>query len=375
MRQISLSVLEYSTETKARLRLQQEVLRINGVDKYRAQNRVTMGVLIQRFIKEERIEEIAAQPPGEVDNPDGLAYSTVMSYRSNLNKHIKPAWQHVYLSDFKPQAANEWLKRLPLAPKSRAHIRGLLHLLLEKAMLWDMIELQRNPVELVRVRGSSVRVRKIHVLTPDEVNTLLDSLPEPYRTMVLVAVCTGLRVSELLALRWDHFDFVEGTLLVQSGTVNGRVGAVKTLASNDYVPLAPVFQTALEAFRNGKRMGLVFPSHKTGGCYFASEIQKDYLRPAGEKMGIRSLGWHALRHTYRTLLDETGASVGVQQKLMRHANVSTTMNIYGSSSLRARAEANSRVVHMLVPMEKPSDSAKSKGVEQSESLLWGSVGS
>ena len=95
MRQISLSVLEYSTETKARLRLQEEVLRINGVDKYRAQNRVTMGVLIERFIKEERIEEIATQPPGEVKNPDGLAYSTVMSYRSNLNKHIKPAWQHV----------------------------------------------------------------------------------------------------------------------------------------------------------------------------------------------------------------------------------------------------------------------------------------
>jgi len=73
-------------------------------------------------------------------------------------------------------------------------------------------------------------------------------------------------------------------------------------------------------------------------------------------MGIRSLGWHALRHTYRTLLDETGASVGVQQKLMRHANVSTTMNIYDSSSLSAGAEANSRVVRMLVPKEKPSDS-------------------
>lgn len=242
-------------------------------------------------------------------------------------------------------------------------------------MLWDLIELQRNPVELVRLRGSSVRTRKLYVLTPKEVNDLLNSLEEPYRTMVLVAVCTGLRVSELLALRWSHFDFANRTLLVQLGTVNGRVGAVKTQASNDYVPLAPVFLAALKAFRNGKCEGLVFPSHKTGGCYFASEIQKDYLRPAGERMGIRGLGWHALRHTYRTLLDETGAPVGVQQKLMRHANVSTTMNIYGSSSHKARAEANSRVVQMFVPMENPSDSEESKGNEQSESLLWGSVGS
>jgi hypothetical protein len=46
------------------------------------------------------------------------------------------------------------------------------------------------------------------------------------------------------------------------------------------------------------------------------------------------------------------------------------MNIYGSSSLRARAEANNRVVHMLMAKEKPSDLAESKGLEQSESLLW-----
>ncbi|MFC5862346.1 hypothetical protein ACFPT7_08595 [Acidicapsa dinghuensis] len=92
-------------------------------------------------------------------------------------------------------------------------------------------------------------------------------------------------------------------------------------------------------------------------------------------MGIRGPGWHALRHTYRTLLDETGAPVGVQQKLMRHAYVSTTMNIYGSSSHKARAEANNRVVRMFVPVEKPSDSAESKGNAHSESLLWGSVGS
>ncbi|HEY6340943.1 MAG TPA: tyrosine-type recombinase/integrase [Bryobacteraceae bacterium] len=59
-------------------------------------------------------------------------------------------------------------------------------------------------------------------------------------------------------------------------------------------------------------------------------------------------GWHTFRHTYRSLLDEAGAPVGVQQKLMRHSNVATTMNVYGKSTLRAKQDANSKVVKMLI---------------------------
>jgi integrase len=52
-------------------------------------------------------------------------------------------------------------------------------------------------------------------------------------------------------------------------------------------------------------------------------------------------------------LDETGAPVGVQQKLMRHSNVSTTMNVYGNSRRKAKQEANSKVVQMVIPKERP----------------------
>ena len=75
--------------------------------------------------------------------------------------------------------------------------------------------------------------------------------------------------------------------------------------------------------------------------------------PKGEGIGIADLGWHTLRHTYRSLLDETGAPIGVQQKLMRHANVSTTMNVYGNASLRAKQQANSKVVQMVMRHEQP----------------------
>ena len=57
---------------------------------------------------------------------------------------------------------------------------------------------------------------------------------------------------------------------------------------------------------------------------------------------VRDIGWHTFRHTYRSLSDDAGAPVGVQQKLMRHAQVSTTMNTYGNAQTNSKRQANTR---------------------------------
>lgn len=60
------------------------------------------------------------------------------------------------------------------------------------------------------------------------------------------------------------------------------------------------------------------------------------------------LGWHTFRHRYRSLLNETGAPIGVQENLMRRANVATTMDVYGNATLQAKQQANSKVVQMVI---------------------------
>ena len=62
-----------------------------------------------------------------------------------------------------------------------------------------------------------------------------------------------------------------------------------------------------------------------------------------------SVGWHTFRHTYRSWLDDTGAPMGVQQKLIRHVQIpTTTMNVYGNALMTAKREANSKVVRMTL---------------------------
>ena len=92
----------------------------------------------------------------------------------------------------------------------------------------------------------------------------------------------------------------------------------------------------------------LFPSPVTGRPYHADSIRADYLVPTGLQLGIGRIGFHVFRHTYRAWLDETGAPVGVQQKLMRHAHVSTTMDQYGNASTQAKRKANRPIVQRLL---------------------------
>jgi integrase len=66
------------------------------------------------------------------------------------------------------------------------------------------------------------------------------------------------------------------------------------------------------------------------------------------------IGWHTFRHTYRSWLDETGAPMKVQQELMRHASIQTTMNVYGQAMSSSKREANSKVVEMVLKPLKAS---------------------
>jgi integrase len=164
MRQITLSVLEYPTAKMARLRLHEEGLRINGPETFRAHSKPTMGVVIDKFKTEERFEEIIKQAPGLSTIVDGLSYCTLAGYRSYIGKHIQPRWGKALLTDIRPLEVSEWLNELPLASITQRQIRALFHLLLERAMLWGLIELQRNPNELVKLKGTSKRVRRPQIV-------------------------------------------------------------------------------------------------------------------------------------------------------------------------------------------------------------------
>ena len=351
MRQMTLSTLKYPTETAARRVLQEELLRINGSEAYIAQRSPTFGTVLDKFISDERLKEIKAYRPGDIVD-EGLKYSTTTGYLSVIKQHLRPKWGEVQLTDIRPLAVQEWLKQLDLSRKTKQNVKAVFHRMMELAMLWGLMPAQRNPLSLVEIKGGSSQPRrKKAIITPEQFQQICDRLQEPFRTMVVIAMCLGLRVSEILALKWSDLDFEEGTLMVTRGTVHARIGRVKTEYSEDEMPLHPAFAEILLAWQArcpASEEGWVFPNPNTGGVWHASVLQGDVLAPTGKDVGIERLGWHTFRHSYRSMLDVCGAPIGVQQKLMRHAQVSTTMK-YGNAYMTEKRKANGAVVQMVLP--------------------------
>jgi integrase len=283
-------------------------------------------------------------------------FSTSAAYTSYLNNYIVPRWGDCAVSEVKAWAVEAWLKELPLAPKSRTHIKCIMRRLFECSMLWEFIELNRNPMDLVEVKGASLREEEPMILTKEQFQILLQHITdEPFRTMVLTAMCLGLRCSELLALKWSDFDWDKLTLLVQRAVVAGRVDDVKTKYSRTLVPLDPALAEVLLNWKIKSEFSRdedwVFASPFQAGemPYRAWGVQQRRLKPAGNRAGLGSIGWHSLRHTYRAWLDATGAPMGVQKELMRHASIQTTMNVYGAAMSDDKREANSKIVAMAIP--------------------------
>src|ERR1035441_10921940 len=96
-------------------------------------------------------------------------------------------------------------------------------------MLCEMFDMQRNPMDLIRVQGGTLTDKEPLILTPGQFGGLLQQIViEPYRTMVLVAMCLGLRRSEISGLKWSDFNWVDRQGLIQRSVSANWEDAVKT---------------------------------------------------------------------------------------------------------------------------------------------------
>jgi len=255
------------------------------------------------------------------------------------------------LSDIKPTAVESWLKSISsLANGTKAKLRNLLHAVYSHAMRWEFFD--KNPITLVR--QSAKRTRMPEVLTEEEVFKLLEELSDTWRTAVYVAVITGVRVSELLGLRWGDIDTVAGEIRLCRGIVRQHIGEMKTEASRKPIPMETELATVLTWWREccpyGQDADYVFASPDKRGTqpYWPTAGMEDHIRPAAQRAKItKRIGWHTFRHTCGTITKQKGADVATTKELLRHANVSITMDRYVQAVTPAKREAQSRIAQSI----------------------------
>lgn len=204
-----------------------------------------------------------------------------------------------------------------------------------------------NPVEALEVKPDREHAESPY-FTDDEIPVLLASTEDFDRPLVEFALLTGMRLGELIALRWGNVNLTEGVVYVREAYTDGiGVNEPKTKGSKRTVRLSSQAQTLLGRLwsKTASEDDVVFPPSADAptldGFRRGNTVLKVVLLPAMEKAGIprsgehldpptdRDRGFHSLRHTYARLVLENGGELEWLSRQLGHSSTAVTQNIYG----------------------------------------------
>ena len=209
--------------------------------------------------------------------------------------------------------------------------------------------LDQNPAHGIRLRGTGGKAERRYY-GPAEIQKLLPQLSEPCRTVVTLAVQTGLRIGEILALRWKRVDMLHGTIEVSETFSDGHFGSPKTRSSRRVIPVSDSLLETLKAHRSRsvrtESEDLVFTTPK-GTPLSSKNLYNRELAPACDRIKTPRVSWHSFRHTHATLLAEVGESMKTAQALLGHSDLETTLNIYAHALPASQRRAVNRVSEVL----------------------------
>jgi integrase len=325
---------------------------------------ITFGELANDYI---RVELATDQSNAAIPK----AYSTVETYRRYINRHILLRWETVRASEMEPVAIQNWLRELridsSLSNSTLVKVRNVMVAIFKHAQRYGLLPRTQEANPMVFVRQSSVSDYEPVVLTLSQCVDILANLTGMHRVLVLADAATGLRISEILALRWSDIDTANSCIRVTRAYVYGKFGPPKSKASKKPVPLHPLLAASLETWRKETPYptndDFVFPSFRLKGRKppRANMLVADHLQPAARKAGInRRVGFHTLRRTLASALVANGSDIKLVQELLRHSNPVITLDAYVRSTTPAKMEAQGWVMQQLLADDSKAALANAK---------------
>jgi len=288
------------------------------------------------------VQEYMEQWLEEIHKPT-VKLSTHKNYRELLVNYIVPGLGRIKLHALTPQQVQAFYsKKLSdgLSPKTINNIHGLLHKALSNAVKWNM--LPRNVCDAVT--PPRIPRKEKTVLTIEQAYTLLRQLKNHrMEALFTLAVVTGMRCGELLALRWQDIDLANGSLHVKR-TVNYMKGyghvesEPKTVKSRRQIRL-PLFvvevllrhRTRQEEQRRASadawiERDLVFTTAQ--GNYIALTTLRRAFNSVLKQAGLPHMRFHDLRHSAATILLSRGTHPKVVQEILGHSQIAMTLDVY-----------------------------------------------
>jgi integrase len=279
-----------------------------------------------------------------------LKNSSMRIYSYQLERHILSTLGELPVRDLgiaHVEACLSKLKQKGHASSTLRSVRATFATVLRSAVKRGYLE--KNPAHGVVIReGDSKKERRFYSV--DQVRMLLGVLTEPCASVVAVAVLTGMRIGEILALRWKRIDLLNGTLEVAENYSSGEFVSPKTKSGQRVIPISSALRRVLE--NQHERMNPTSPEElvfrtPSGTPLNDKNLYNRELAPACDRIGQPRVSWHSFRHTHQTLLHDSGASLKTSQELLGHSDLETTLNVYTHTVSDSQRNAVERVAGVL----------------------------
>jgi integrase len=282
-----------------------------------------------------------------------LKPSSVRYYQYQLDNYILPVLGSCRICDVSRARIQALLLERKRAGYSNSTIHGIrttLGKVLEVAVESGYFD--HNPAHGIKT-GEREPKREKRFLAPVQIRALLPALAEPCRTIVLVAVLTGMRIGEILALRWKRLDLTRGAIEVAETFSDGCFGTPKTRSSRRVIPMSSAVREAFESHgaANSRTApdDLVFSTSK-GTPLSPKNLYNRVLAPTCDAIRISRVSWHSFRHSNATLLGEVGESLKTAQAILGHSDLETTLNTYMHAIPDSQRRAVEKVAEVLCPI-------------------------
>jgi integrase len=320
----------HPTGERERIRRFSPVQTKRGADEYERQLRMEMLSPTEKRKEAPSLSEFATEFLENYAESNNRP-SEIRMKRSIYRIHLEPALGRNRLDEIGPREIEAYKKaklKNGRSPKSINNDLTILRKTLAVACEWGLID--HVPI----FKWMKVPKPEFDFLDFKEADRLVKAAEGEWAAMIFVAIRTGLRQGELLALRWDDVDLVSGRLMVRRSDWRGHVGPPKN-GRNREVPLSPETVDVLKHHRH-LRGDLVF-CFETGRAFTENELRRP-LYGACRRAGLRRIGWHVLRHTFASHLAMRGVALKAVQELLGHSTIEMTMR-YSHLSPDVRRDA------------------------------------